>query len=123
MVFASNSLNLQLPSSYNSYSYDEVRAEDGMSCKNAIGGSINFELGMTGIINNAGTPFKDNPDQTKDVGVYARVNIPLNAPKERVNCNTLYKLELQKKRLEIMQLEMQLKNLKSLKFENGNQKN
>jgi len=89
-----------------------------MSCKNAIGGSINFELGMTGIINNAGTPFKDNPDQTKDVGVYARVNIPLNAPKERVNCNTLYKLELQKKRLEIMQLEMQLKNLKTLKFEN-----
>jgi len=122
MALANNSLNLQMPNPYNSYSYDEVRSTDNMSCKNAIGGSVNFEMGVTGIINNADTIF-GSPDptvpSTKDIGVYARVNIPLNAPKERVNCNTLYQLELEKKRLEVMKLRQELKNLQNLKFENG----
>jgi len=122
MALANNSLNLQMPNPYNNYSYDEVRSTDNMSCKNAIGGSVNFEMGVTGIINNADTIF-GSPDSTvpstKDIGVYARVNIPLNAPKERVNCNTLYQLELEKKRLEVMKLRQELKNLQNLKFENG----
>jgi len=121
-VKANNSLNLQLPSPYNNYSYDEVRTTDNMSCKNAIGGSINFEMGMTGIVNNASNIFESNADETKDVGLYARINIPLNAPKERINCNTLYKLELHKKRLEVMKLEAELKKLKDLQFINNDKK-
>ena len=121
MVFANNGLNLQLPSPYSNYSYDEVRTTDNFSCKNAIGGSVNFEMGMTGIVNNADT-FFSNPDptvpSTKDIGVYARINIPLNAPKERINCNALYQLELRKKRLEVMKLEEELKKLQELKFVN-----
>jgi len=118
MVFANNGLNLQLPSPYNSYSFDEIRTDQGSSCKNAVNG-VNLELGMTGIVNNVGTPFQSNPDQTKDVGLYARINIPLDTQVERVNCNSLYQLELRKKRLEIIKLETELQRLKELKFENG----
>jgi len=46
--------------------------------------------------------------------VYARITIPLDGPKERVNCNTLYQLELKKKRLEIMKLEQELLRLQQL---------
>jgi len=80
-----------------------------------------MEFGITGIVNNAQTPFSsDDPDNptTKDLGLYARIVIPLNAPKERINCNTLYQLELRKKRLEVVKLEQELKKLRRLQFEN-----
>jgi len=122
MVFANNGLNLQLPSPIGNYSYDEVRSTDNMSCKNAIGGATNLEFGMTGIVNNVGSPFNSNPDTTKDVGLYARITIPLDKPKERINCNTLYQLELRKKRLEIIKLEAELKRLQDLQFINNDKK-
>jgi hypothetical protein len=51
------------------------------------------------------------------VGVYGRITIPLGAPKERLNCNVLYQLELEKKRLEVMRLQAEIDNLRALKFE------
>lgn len=122
-VFANNGLNLQLPSPISNYSYDEIRSQDGMSCKNAIGGATNVEFGMTGIVNNAGSPFDPDPDQSKDIGLYARITIPLDKPKERLNCNSLYQLELRKKRLEVLKLEQEIQRLKNMKFENGQQRN
>ena len=119
-AFANNALSLQLPSMSNSYQSDKFRAGN-LDCSNAIGGSANFEFGMTGIVNNATSPFSsedDNNPTTKDVGVYARITMPLNAPKERINCNTLYKLELRKKRLEVMRLEQELNNLRRLQLKN-----
>jgi hypothetical protein len=123
-IYADNSsLNLQLPSSGGNYQSDKFRAGD-LDCSNAIGGGTNLEFGVTGIINNATSIFSNedplNP-QTKDVGLYARIIIPLDGAKERINCNTLYQLELQKKRLEVQQLKMELDNLRKLQgggFEN-----
>ena len=115
-----SSLNLQLPSGSQNYQADKFRAGD-LDCSNAIGGSTNLEFGVTGIINNAGSIFSDNSDQTKDVGVYARIIMPLDGPKQRINCNTLYELELQKKRLEVQQLQRELDQLRKLSnggFEN-----
>ena len=123
MVLANNSLNLQIPSAYNNYSYDEVRTQDNMSCKNAISGTTQFEMGMTGIVNNATSPFSSedpNNPTSKDVGLYARIVMPIGKLPERINCNSLYELELQKKRLEVMRLEEELKQLKNLKFVNKN---
>ena len=54
----------------------------------------------------------------KDVGVYAKITIPIGGPKERINCNTLYQLELEKKRLEVQKLKAEIQNLRELKFEN-----
>jgi hypothetical protein len=112
----SSSLNLQLPNAGGTYGTDSIRAGD-LDCSNSIGGATNFELGVTGIVNNAVSPFENedpmNP-QSKDIGLYARIVIPLDAPKERINCNTLYQLELQRRRLEVQKLREELNNLRRL---------
>ena len=102
------------------YQSDKIRAGD-VDCSNAIGGSTNVEFGVTGVIDNVGETDVLN-SQTKDIGVYARIIIPLDGPRERINCNTLYQLELQKKRVEVQQLELELRRLRMLQsggFENG----
>tara|TARA_R110001592_G_scaffold28798_1_gene105133 strand:+ start:258 stop:686 length:429 start_codon:yes stop_codon:yes gene_type:complete len=118
----STSLNLQLPSGGSSHGTDSIRAGD-LDCKNSIGGSTNFEVGLTGIVNNAVTPLigKDDPlnPQTKQLGVYARIIIPLDAPRERINCNTLYQLELQRRRLEVEKLRQEIELLKSMQEGDG----
>ena len=110
-----SSLNLALPSAPQPYGQDSIRAGD-LDCKNAIGGSTTFEMGLTGIVDNYQSPFGGgNSNQSeKDVGVYARIVIPLDKPKERINCNTLYELELRKKRIEILKLQEELKALQNL---------
>ena len=116
----SSSMSLSLPSSGMSYGTDSIKAGD-LDCKNSIGGSTNFELGLTGVINNVTSIFSDgdiNNPQSKDVGVYARLVIPLDAPTERINCNTLYQLELQHRRLEIEKLRTEIEMLKQMQFEN-----
>jgi hypothetical protein len=56
-------------------------------------------------------------DFMRDIGVYGRITIPIGAPKERLNCNILYKLELEKKRLEVLKLQREIQNLRNLQFE------
>ena len=112
-----SSLNLALPGTSSAYGQDSFRAGE-LDCKNSIGGGTNFEFGVTGIIDNYSSPFNSRSnstgDSTKDIGVYARVTIPLDGPSERVNCNTLYQLELKKKRLEVEKLERELEKLRAL---------
>ena len=53
--------------------------------------------------------------------MYARIIIPLDGPKERINCNTLYQLELQRRRLEVQKLKQEIEYLRQLQdggFEN-----
>jgi hypothetical protein len=116
VVADSSSLNLQLPNMGSSYGSDRVRSGD-MECQGSIGGATNLELGVTGIVNNAVSPFESEDElnpQTKDIGLYARIIIPLDAPKERLNCNTLYQLELQRKRLELQKLTEEINQLRKL---------
>lgn len=115
----SSSLNLNLPSSPSSYQSDRIRAGD-LDCSNAIGSSTNLEFGVMGVINREDeNTILETPGEKRDVGVYARITIPIGGPKERINCNTLYKLELQKKRMEIQKMEQELINLRNqLEFEN-----
>lgn len=116
----SSSIGLALPGSAQNYQSDKIRAGD-LDCSNAIGSATNLEVGVTGIINKG--RYDDvnnyfNDSKVGDIGVYARIVIPLGAKaKERINCNELYQLELQKKRLEVMKLEQELRQLKELSFE------
>jgi len=93
-AYAENSsLNLALPSAPGTYGQDSIRAGE-LDCKNAIGGATQFEFGVTGIVDNYNSPFSSGTgDESKDIGVYARIVIPLDKPKERINCNSLYELE------------------------------
>jgi len=118
----STSLGLQLPSAPQSYGQDSIRAGD-LDCKNAIGGSTQLEFGVTGIVDNHQSPFGGNGGSSeKDVGVYARIVIPLDKPKERINCNDLYELELRKKRIEVLKLQQELEALKKLNNQNNFEK-
>jgi hypothetical protein len=123
-VFAQNSsLNLQMPYGFSNYQSDKFRAGE-LDCSNAIGGGKNLEFGVTSIINNANgilTSSDPSVPKSKDVGVYARITIPIDEVPERINCNSLYQLELKKKRVEIEKLETELNNLRKLK--NGNFEN
>jgi hypothetical protein len=115
----SSGLNLSLPSTPGMYGQDSIRAGD-LDCKNAIGGATQLEFGLTGIIDNYDSPFSNSyGEQSKDVGVYARIVIPLDGPKERINCNSLYELELRKKRIEVLKLQEELEALKRLNSNGG----
>ena len=114
----SSSLNLQLPGVPGNYQSDNFRAGE-LDCSNAIGSATNLEVGVTGLID------KGDYDQLNnyinggtDVGVYARIMIPLGKrAKTRIDCNRLYDLELRKKQLEVMKLERELQQLRQLQFE------
>ena len=114
------SLNLNIPQSSQTQSADRIRA-GSLDCQNAIGSSTNLEFGVVGIIEQGDDPYSTQVNtfsqtEMRDVGVYARINIPIGGPKERINCNTLYQLELTKKRLEVQKLQAEVAKLRQLQF-------
>ena len=118
----STSLNLQLPSGGSSFGTDSIKAGD-LDCSNSIGGSTVFDVGVTGIINNAIAPIIGKPDplnpETKQLGIYARIVIPLDAPRKRIECHKLFTLELQARRLEVEKLRQEIELLKSMQQGDG----
>jgi hypothetical protein len=113
------SVNLALPQSPSSYQSDRFRIGD-KDCSNAIGSATNVEFGVVGLLDQPGYDIVGQQsfnDYNRNVGVYARITIPLDAPEERINCNTLYQLALERERLEVQRLKQEIANLKALKFE------
>ena len=114
------SVNLALPQSPSSYQSDRFRIGD-KDCSNAIGSSTNVEFGVVGLLDQPGYDIvgqQSYNDYNRNVGVYARITIPLDGPQERINCNTLYQLALERERLEVQRLKAELQQLRSLQFEN-----
>jgi len=120
VVAESNNLALTLPNPPMNYQSDRFRAGN-LDCSNAVGGGVNLEFGVTGVVNNVGGTFNPSSSghQSKDVGLYARVVIPLDKPKSRINCDDLYQVELAQRRLEIQQLRNELEALKNLQQSGG----
>lgn len=116
----SNSLNLSLPGAPGSYQSDKFRAGD-LDCSNAIGSATNLEFGVTGIISKGEYDQMNNyfnDVRAGDIGVYARITVPLGKrAKNRIDCNRLYELELQKKQLEVIKLQKEVEQLRQLQFE------
>lgn len=116
----SSALSLAIPSPSQNYQSDKFRAGE-LDCSNAIGSATNLEFGVTSIINKGGYDSYNNyfnDTSVGDIGIYARITIPLGAKaKSRIDCNELYQLELKKKRLEVLKLEQELRALEKLKFE------
>lgn len=111
-----SSLNLAIPNSAQNYQSDSFDAGD-LRCSNAIGSATQLEYGVTGIIN-SGTNYDPGSPLISDVGVYAKIIIPLGkTAKNRIDCNRLYELELQKKQLELEKLQEEVQQLKSLQLE------
>ena len=124
----SNGINLAIPQTPQSFQQDRVRAGD-VECSAAIGSSTNVEFGVVGILNQedpiynlaSQDPYMMNRYNSdnflRDIGVYGKIIIPIGAQKQRLNCNALYQLELQKKRLEVIKLQQEIVNLRNLQFE------
>jgi hypothetical protein len=113
-----------MPSSpINSRGGDEVRARDGTSCHqgNYVGPTL--DVGVTGTHNtnsaNSGQPVINNYNYNDnsggagmsnsssvggDIGVYARLVIPLGDDPNRVDCTKLYSLEIERLELELKRL-------------------
>ena len=104
----SSSLALSLPSPPLNYQSDSFSANN-LRCSNAVGGGVNLEYGITGVLSGLNTM-----SVGKDIGVYARIVIPLDKPKSRINCDDLYQVELAQRRLEIQKLRDELEALKNL---------
>ena len=107
-VADSSSLSLSLPNPPMNYQSDSF-STGNMRCSNAVGGGVNLEYGVTGVLSGL-----DTMSRGKDIGVYARIVIPLDKPKSRINCDDLYQVELAQRRLEIQKLRDELEALKNL---------
>ena len=112
-IAESNNLALTLPNPPMNYQSDRFRAGN-LDCSNAVGGGVNLEYGVTGVLSGLNTMNKG-----KDIGVYARIVIPLDKPKARINCDDLYQIELAQRRLEIQKLRDELEQLKNLQRAGG----
>jgi hypothetical protein len=112
-VADSNSLSLALPSPPMNYQSDSF-STGNTRCSNAVGGGINLEYGVTGVISGL-----DTNSRGKNIGVYARVVIPLDKPKSRINCDDLYQIELTQRRLEIQKLRDEIEQLRNLQNDSG----
>ena len=112
-VADSSALSLSLPNPPMNYQSDSF-STGNMRCSNAVGGGINLEYGVTGVLSGL-----DTNSRGKDIGVYARIVIPLDKPKSRINCDDLYQVELAQRRLEIQKLRDELEALKNLQNAGG----
>ena len=113
VVADNSSLSLALPSPPMNYQSDSF-STGSMRCSNAVGGGVNLEYGVTGVLSGLNTMNKG-----KDIGVYARIVIPLDKPKARINCDDLYQIELTQRRLEIQKLRDEIEQLKNLQNAGG----
>tara|TARA_R110000764_G_scaffold53772_1_gene117170 strand:- start:1741 stop:2130 length:390 start_codon:yes stop_codon:yes gene_type:complete len=111
-IAENSSLSLSLPSPPMNYQSDSF-STGNMRCSNAVGGGVNLEYGVTGVLSGLDTNSKG-----RDIGVYARIVIPLDKPKARINCNDLYQIELTQRRLEIQKLRDEIEALRNLQTEN-----
>lgn len=97
-----------LPTSVASYGQDEFRAADGTTCRSTMDGTKRIEIGAFGSGNRVdNNPYAlpgysyGNQGNGGNAGVYGRFSMSLDAAPDRMNCNTLYKLELERRTLEL----------------------
>jgi hypothetical protein len=101
-------LSLSMPYGSAGYGTDSISA-NGVNCSNAINGSAQFE---TGVLATQGQPTGQAVGATSNndtrTGLYARVIVPINPPKSRIDCSRLYEITLQRQQLELQALREQL---------------
>ena len=73
---------------------DEVRAADGTSCRSAVGGDGAYvDTGVIGSPGQSGSDFSG--------AVYTRLVVPLGGRTKRLDCASLYELEIQRLKMEL----------------------
>ena len=96
-IINQNQTGIALPGVALPNGYDEVRAADGTTCRSAVGG--NGAYIDSGIIGGGLSSTGSN-----SISAYGRVVVPLGERKPRLNCNELYRLELERLQFEVQML-------------------
>lgn len=115
----SNAIPLMPSTPQNTTGGDTVRGRDGTTCTEGTHVGPTLDFGVSGTKNtansNSSSPqvinnyYADQESASNnngnDIGVYARIVIPLGNDKERIDCTQLYALEIER-------LKMELENMK-----------
>lgn len=109
-------LSLTLPSLGTSSAYDEFRTSSGMVCRQSVSGEAQLQIGGLASKDdsedsNYGVTWNRGNYQRDEKGMFIQLVIPIGVP-DRINCKTLYDLEVEKQTIELQQLKTQIELLK-----------
>lgn len=123
-IFAQSTNNLSIPQSTGIVQgTDSVRSSDGVNCSISVAPRDKWmEIGVLGQgYNGQGVENQypslytgsgqivyppSNPYQRQGVGIYAKLVINLDKERPRLDCNELYRVELERLKLELEQLKL-----------------
>ena len=112
-----NAFALNIPSLSSSSSYDEFKTSSGMVCRQSLSGTAQIQIGGVAAQDNSTDNnrytggFDDGRYEKSESGVFAQIVIPIGQ-RNRIECKTLFDIEVEKQTLELQQLKAQIELLK-----------
>ncbi|MGL5306697.1 MAG: hypothetical protein ACRC9Y_11165 [Aeromonas veronii] len=108
---------MSIPSMGSSNNYDEFRTSSGMTCRQSLSGVAQFQMG--GMVssddnndyNDYSSGYNRGNRNRDEKGIFAQIVIPIGT-QDRIECKTLYDIEVEKQYIELKQLKAQLEMLK-----------
>lgn len=98
--------------------YDRVKGSSGITCESTVAPKAYMDFGIVGSDYDSSeyNPYytRSGYDRNDEVMAYAKVVVPIGGNTERVNCNRLYDLELEKLRAELDYYKIQAQAPKSV---------
>ncbi|WP_394255991.1 OmpA family protein [Vibrio harveyi] len=115
-VSCSNAASLSIPGASIPGGYDRVTTMDGISCESTIASNTYLQAGIMGVVQGndyqndtkSNSPYytKSHLEDRNEIGAYIQVVLPLSmGDRERINCNRLYNLEINRLKSEIDKME------------------
>ena len=92
--------------------YDRITTENGFTCESTIASDTYVQTGLIGTQQNSDySPnsgrYVSNLDDRDEIGAYVQLVIPIGEKRERINCNRLYNLEIDRLKAQIEKLKFE----------------
>ncbi|MGL5013950.1 MAG: hypothetical protein ACRC6V_06625 [Bacteroidales bacterium] len=115
-VISSGAQAVTIPSLGTSSSYDEFRTSSGMVCRQAVSGGAQLQVGGSLSQDDSKDDYTGNGSNRRDYNrdekaLFIQLVVPLGVP-DRIDCTTLYNIEVEKQQIELQQLKAQIDLLK-----------
>ncbi|MGF1709527.1 OmpA family protein [Vibrio kagoshimensis] len=103
---------VSIPSASVPSGYDRVTTADGVTCESTIASATYVQTGLVGSqtdqkYDKSQNGYYNNIQDKNEVGAYVQMVIPIGEKRERINCNRLYNLEIDRLRAEITKLKVE----------------
>ena len=103
---------VSIPSASVPSGYDRVTTADGVTCESTIASATYVQTGLVGSqtdqkYDKSQAGYYNNIQDKNEVGAYVQMVIPIGEKRERINCNRLYNLEIDRLRAEITKLKVE----------------